>query len=47
MRELNFYIIAKSLPDDCSSYLENMRQENDRVVLAYNDGVSQFDVVFD
>lgn len=47
MQELNFYIIAKSLPDDCSSYLTNMRQEDDRVILTYNDGTSQFDFTFD
>lgn len=47
MQELNFYIIAKSLPDDCSSYLTNMRQEDDRVILTYDDGTSRFDFTFD
>lgn len=47
MQELNFYIIAKSLPENCSSYLTNMRQEDDRVILTYNDGTSKFDFMFD
>ena len=47
MRELNFFVIAKSLPDGCSAYITNMRQENGRVILTYNDGTSQFDVTFD
>lgn len=47
MHELDFYIIAKSLPDDCSLYLTNMRQANGRVILTYNDGTSCFDFTFD
>ncbi len=43
MRELDMYVIAKSVPEECSPYLVNIRNEHGRVVLTYNDYTSIFD----
>lgn len=45
MRELDMYVIAKSVPEECSPYLVKIRQEQGRVILTYNDYTSMFDFI--